>query len=80
MFQLWFSDHKITNWREAEQYANEARFTRWFEEMILRGVLFHPLQFENLFVSLVHTDEDIDQTLVAAAAALDVISDEAKAS
>ncbi len=80
VFQLWFSDHKITNWREAEQYANEARFTRWFEEMILRGVLFHPLQFENLFVSLVHTDEDIDQTLVAAAAALDVISDEAKAS
>jgi len=79
VFQLWFSDHKITNWREAEQYANEARFTRWFEEMILRGVLFHPLQFENLFVSLVHTDEDIDQTLVAAAAVLDVISDEAKA-
>ena len=42
-------------------------FTRWCQEMFQRGVLFHPLQFENLFVSLVHTDEDVDRTLVAAA-------------
>ena len=35
--------------------------------MLLRGVIFHPSQFENLFVSLVHTDADIDQTLAAAA-------------
>ena len=76
VFQLWFSDHKIRNWRDAEQYADEARFTRWYQEMLLRGVLMHPLQFENLFVSLVHTDEDIDQTLVAAAEALDVLSGE----
>ena len=76
VFQLWFSDHKIRNWRDAEQYADEARFTRWYQEMLLRGVLMHPLQFENLFVSLVHTDEDIDQTLAAAAEALDVLSGE----
>jgi glutamate-1-semialdehyde 2,1-aminomutase len=37
-------------------------------------VLFHPLQFENLFVSLVHTDADIDQTLTAAADALTVVA------
>lgn len=78
VFQLWFSDHKIHNWREAAEYADEARFTRWFEEMILRGVLFHPLQFENLFVSLVHTELDIDFTLAAAAEALDVIAGEAR--
>jgi glutamate-1-semialdehyde 2,1-aminomutase len=76
VFQLWFSDHEIHNWRDAEQYADEARFTRWYQEMILRGVLFHPLQFENLFVSLVHTDEDVDQTLAAAAEAFDVLAGE----
>ncbi len=76
VFQLWFSDHKIKNWRDAEAYADEKRFTRWFQEMLVRGVLFHPLQMENLFVSLVHTDEDIDQTLVASAEALDVIASE----
>ena len=38
--------------------------------MFLRGVLFHPSQFENLFVSLVHTDEDVDRTLEAARGAM----------
>jgi glutamate-1-semialdehyde 2,1-aminomutase len=44
--------------------------------MVVRGVLFHPLQFENLFVSLVHTDADIDDTLTAAEAALTVVARE----
>ncbi len=79
VFQLWFSDHEIHNWRDAEAHADEARFTRWYQEMLVRGVLFHPLQFENLFVSLVHTDEDIDQTLVAATQAFDILADEAGA-
>ena len=46
-----------------QRYADEALFTRWWQEMLLRGVLFHPSQYENLFVSLVHTDDDIDETL-----------------
>jgi glutamate-1-semialdehyde 2,1-aminomutase len=65
-FQVWFSERPIHNWREARAYANEARFTRWWQEMLLRGVLFHPSQFENLFVSLVHTERDIEFTLAAA--------------
>jgi glutamate-1-semialdehyde 2,1-aminomutase len=74
VFQLWFASGPIKNWRDAERLADEAMFTRWYEQMILRGVLFHPLQFENLFVSLVHTDEDIDQTLTAAEDALTVVA------
>ncbi|AQA04568.1 aspartate aminotransferase family protein [Mycobacterium sp. MS1601] len=74
VFQLWFADGPIHNWREAAARADEALFTRWYQEMVIRGVLFHPLQFENLFVSLVHTDRDIDQTLNAAQDALNVIS------
>jgi glutamate-1-semialdehyde 2,1-aminomutase len=41
--------------------------------MLLRGVLFHPSQYENLFVSLVHTDADVDATLAAAAEAFAAI-------
>jgi glutamate-1-semialdehyde 2,1-aminomutase len=74
VFQLWFADRPIHNWRDAREYADEARFTRWWQEMLLRGVLFHPLQFENLFVSLVHTDDDVDQTLRAAAEAFEVVA------
>ncbi len=43
---------------------------------MIRGVLFHPLQFENLFVSLVHSDEDIDATLNAAEDAMKVVARE----
>ncbi|MCW5944302.1 MAG: aminotransferase class III-fold pyridoxal phosphate-dependent enzyme [Cryobacterium sp.] len=66
VFQLVREPPRFETGVEAEQYANEAAFTRWFQEMALRGVLFHPLQFENLFVSLVHDDQDIDLTLNAA--------------
>ncbi|WP_223694066.1 aspartate aminotransferase family protein [Leifsonia poae] len=76
VFQLWFTDRPIRNWRDAAAYAHEEVFTRWYEEMVVRGVLFHPLQFENLFVSLVHTDADIDQTLNAAEDALSVVARE----
>jgi glutamate-1-semialdehyde 2,1-aminomutase len=40
-------------------------------------VLFHPSQYENLFVSLVHTDADIDRTLEAARDAFGVLAAEA---
>ena len=77
VFQIWFSDHPIRNWRDAERYANVDRFTRWYQEMVMRGVLFHPSQYENLFVSLVHTEADIDETLNAAADAMAVIAKQA---
>jgi glutamate-1-semialdehyde 2,1-aminomutase len=77
VFQMWFTEHPIKNWRDADRYANEERFTRWYQEMFLRGVLFHPSQYENLFVSLVHTDADIDQTLTAAAESFKVLAAEA---
>ncbi|MGA2529310.1 MAG: glutamate-1-semialdehyde 2,1-aminomutase [Acidimicrobiales bacterium] len=78
VFQIWFSDHPIRNWRDADRYADIERFTRWYQEMVMRGVLFHPSQFENLFVSLVHTNEDIDETLNVAADAMAVLAKEAR--
>jgi glutamate-1-semialdehyde 2,1-aminomutase len=66
VFQIWFSEHPIRNWRDAERYADEGLFTRWWQEMLLRGVLFHPSQYENLFLSLVHTADDVSETLNAA--------------
>jgi glutamate-1-semialdehyde 2,1-aminomutase len=67
VFQLWFSERPIRNWRDAERYARPDLFTQWWQEMLLRGVLFHPSQYENLFLSLVHDDADVDATLNAAA-------------
>jgi glutamate-1-semialdehyde 2,1-aminomutase len=66
LFQIWFSEKPIHNYREAAEYADHRLFRIWWEEMLVRGILFHPHAFENLFVSMAHTDADIDATLVAA--------------
>ncbi len=73
VFQVWFAKDPVRNWRDAARLADEERFTRWWQEMLARGVLFHPSQFENLFVSLAHTREDVDRTLEAAEASLRVL-------
>jgi glutamate-1-semialdehyde 2,1-aminomutase len=74
VFQVWFTEHPIRNWRDAQRYANEELFTRWWQEMLLRGVLFHPSQYENLFVSLVHTSADVTGMLDAAGEAFAAVS------
>jgi len=38
--------------------------------MLQRGILLPPSQFEAWFISTMHTDDDIDLTVRAAAAAL----------
>jgi glutamate-1-semialdehyde 2,1-aminomutase len=73
VFQIWFSERPIRNWRDAQRFANEELFTLWWQEMLLRGVLFHPSQYENLFVSLVHTRQDVTDMLDAAEQAFAVI-------
>ncbi len=47
-----------------------ARYNRYFHAMLDRGVYLAPSQFEAGFVSLAHTEGDIDRTIGAAAEAL----------
>jgi glutamate-1-semialdehyde 2,1-aminomutase len=63
VFQVWFSEKPIHNYRDAKAYADGDLFALWWEEMLFRGILFHPHYYENLFVSMAHTDKDIDATL-----------------
>ena len=46
------------------------RFAKYFHGMLARGVYVAPSQFEALFVSLAHGDEEIDETVVAAEGSL----------
>lgn len=66
VFQVWFSAQPIHNYRQAKAYADGELFTLWWEEMLFRGVLFHPHYYENLFVSMAHSDQDIEITLAKA--------------
>lgn len=70
IFQVWFANKPIMNYRDAVNYANDSIFRIWWEEMLYQGVLFHPHYFENLFVSTAHNDKDIDDTLEKAERAI----------
>ena len=50
--------------------ADTAAFTRFFHAMLARGVYLPPSQFEAMFISLAHTDADLDATVAAAHEAL----------
>jgi glutamate-1-semialdehyde 2,1-aminomutase len=65
LFQVWFTDSPVRNYRDAVHHARKDSFRVWWEEMMKRGVLFHPDAFENLFVSFAHTDSDVERTLKA---------------
>ncbi len=72
VFQVWFSPVPIHDYRAAAQHADAARYHRWWRAMLEGGVLLHPSQEENWFVSTAHSDDDIDRTIEAAAAAFRV--------
>ena len=65
LFQVWFTESPIRNYRDAVRSARKDLFRIWWEEMMSRGVLFHPDAFENLFISFAHTDTDVELTLQA---------------
>jgi glutamate-1-semialdehyde 2,1-aminomutase len=69
MFTLFFAAGPVRNFSDATQ-ADTKRFARFHSELLKRGVYFPPSQFEAAFISVAHTDADIDETLAAAEAAL----------
>ena len=65
MGSLFFTDQPVVDFDSA-QTADTKKFASMFCAMLSRGVYLAPSQFEAAFVSLAHTDEDIDKTLAAA--------------
>ncbi len=53
--------------------CNTVKYGEFFREMLALGVLIPPAQFEGFFMSSVHTEQDITDTLVAAEKALTAI-------
>ena len=65
MFSIFFIDHEVYDYRDAEAADQEA-FRVWFETMLDEGIYLAPSQFETLFLSGAHTDDDIARTITAA--------------
>lgn len=69
MFGLFFTDVDVVDYDTAVT-SDTKRYSRYFHAMLRRGVYLAPSQFEAGFMSLAHTDADIDATITAAEAAL----------
>ncbi|WP_442951135.1 glutamate-1-semialdehyde 2,1-aminomutase [Paenibacillus sp. 481] len=59
-----FTDQVVTNYDTA-RLSDLNRFNQYFKHMLDHGVSVPPSQFEGMFVSAVHSDEDIEKTIEA---------------
>jgi len=68
MLTVFFSRKPVTDYASAKRCDAE-KFARFHRALLEREVYWPPSQFEAAFVSLAHTDEDLEHTLEAARAA-----------
>ncbi|MGL5754404.1 MAG: glutamate-1-semialdehyde 2,1-aminomutase [Paraclostridium sp.] len=66
---LFFAKGPINNYDDVTK-CDVPMFNKYFEELLNRGILLAPTQFEAMFLSNAHTDEIIDETIQASYEAL----------
>lgn len=69
MQTMFFTASPVADYASAKG-ADTERYAAYFRGMLDRGVFLPPSQFEAMFLSLAHTDGDIEATIGAARAAL----------
>ena len=62
MFSMFFTDKEVVDYTTAKT-SDTARFSKYFSLMLKGGIYLAPSQFEAGFVSLAHSDSDIDRTI-----------------
>ncbi len=65
MMTFFFSDEPVTDWDVAAR-CDTQRYARYFWGMIERGIYLPCSQYEAMFLSTAHTEEDVDATIAAA--------------
>jgi glutamate-1-semialdehyde 2,1-aminomutase len=72
MFGFFFCAGPVNNFQDATK-SDTDKFAKWHRGMLERGVYLAPSQYEAGFMSLQHTDADIDATIKAATEVLNSI-------
>ncbi|HTP66907.1 MAG TPA: glutamate-1-semialdehyde 2,1-aminomutase [Geobacteraceae bacterium] len=65
MFCAFFTKGEVHDWSTAAGCDTKA-FARYFTAMLEEGIYLAPSQFETAFVSITHSDSDLDRTIAAA--------------
>ena len=73
MFSMFFTDQIIKNFDSVKTCDTEF-FKRYFNALLEEGVYIAPSQFEVGFMSAIHSDEEIDQTIAVNLKALKIAS------
>lgn len=68
---LFFAKGPINNYEDVTK-CDISKFNKYFKEVLKRGILLAPTQFEAMFLSNAHTDEDIEYTIKAIYEALKI--------
>jgi glutamate-1-semialdehyde 2,1-aminomutase len=71
MFSMFFTDQNIENFDTVKTCDTEF-FKRYFNALLEEGIYIAPSQFEVGFMSAIHSDEEIDQTIAASLKALKI--------
>ena len=67
MFGLFFTElNEVTCFKEGAEQCDGERFNQFFHGMLKEGVYLAPASFEAGFMSIAHTEQDIDDTIAAA--------------
>ncbi|WP_299978088.1 glutamate-1-semialdehyde 2,1-aminomutase [Desulfobacula sp.] len=69
MAGFFFTSEDVYNFDDAKK-CDLDRFAKFYRIMLEKGVYLAPSQFEACFVSLAHSNDDIDQTIIAARQAM----------
>ena len=64
MFGFFFAERPIRNYQDAAE-SNQDRFRKFFIGMLKAGIYLAPSAFESGFISMAHTEEDLEKTAVA---------------
>mmetsp|Transcript_132394 Transcript_132394/g.264100 ORF Transcript_132394/g.264100 Transcript_132394/m.264100 type:complete len:510 (-) Transcript_132394:180-1709(-) len=65
MFGFFFCEGPVNSFADATKSDTE-KFAKWHRAMLERGIYLAPSQYEAGFMSLAHTDEDVERTIAAA--------------
>lgn len=62
MFTIFFADHAVFDY-ETALASDVKKYGVFFKKLLDAGIMFPPSQFETVFVSLAHTEKELDYTI-----------------
>jgi len=74
MFQIYFTENEVWNYEDAKK-ADTGKFNIFFQTLLNKGIFIPPSQFECCFLSKMHDNVDIQNTLDIIELAMKTIKD-----